>query len=1519
MLKNIILTIVFLNTVFSSFSQFSDTWQSIDSLENIKQYEKALQLNEKLYTKAKRLNNIEEIYKSIIYQIKFKSILAQQTPDIIVFTKNQANKAETPLKNILHSLIVDLYLNFYQNNYRRIKENLCIENLPCENMKDWSIERLRHEIMLHISLSLSDKEKLQAIKISDLSSIIVQENIPENYQPNVYDFLAYKALDFLENKQWIPLINKDNKNTIPDSLFLLPAHELVNIRFSTKDTLSAQYLILKIYKDLAKEYLQSGNTNMLIYNDLHRFKSVNIKEENYLNSLKKIIKEYEKFSECSKFYYLLADYYYQKSRNNHKEQANRNWRSLALNICSETIKKYPNSLGTKQCAFLKSKILNASLNFTLNETITPKDSFTVNINYKNIDTLYVKITKINQEQLADLQDKYYGKNLYNKLLNDSKTIKIKTIYLPDANDYYSHNTKINLKSPTPGKYLIFISNNKKFTYQNNITAYTDFTVSRFSYITRKLSDGSAEFFVIDKKMGNPLKDVQIKIYSNEENFRTGIKNKLLILNTLTDKSGYFKIPANEKTTRKELFIELRKGKDVLISKQTVLLYPAKNENKENIKVHIITDKSSYLPGETIFYKIIVFKTKNKTTRLLPELKVPVIISTNQKICSEKINTSNEFGSFASEFKIPENLKTGILEIYTPYGSEYVTINRQSSFDRKLNAGYDKNFTKTHILKIDKSINNDTLTLTIQSKEKELNLLYELIDNDNRTSSQWIKITKQSNKVIIPLNGSSNVKVAVTTVKNNRLYTHTETIKGYCLNKNLNIDVENMITENISGSNVSWKIRVHDAQNMPVNSELLLYLNEDTSNTLKYNKLIHKICPQNNDLSWSYLNNKPQKANVLSQGFYKFSPIPYQYFAYLNLYGFQFPKQSYTKNYVENRTKFDNRIIENNTNIHQTAFFFPGLKTNENGEINLEINIPKYASKQRLNILAISKNLQLGYTSKILSIKKMLKIESLKAEFYRAGDLPLIKTKLINNTNDTLKGTVRLLLYQNGLKEILLKNENSQKKFIISPNQSVDIFWKINVPDNMSLLRYKIEAKTSQYIDIEQNNIKIINMRTNNTQIQNKYIRNKSTSDNNTLHNVNYTNNITINTLQLLDKLSNTLSKSSIDYFINFFTNSIELQYLKNEKNNRLKNLLLFSTMQNKNGSWSWFQDMPEDYEISSYIVTGFGRMQKLGLINIKKDIHLRRILLRSIYYLDKQTFEKYKQTNTKLPHKNNELLSYLYARSFFPEIQIPKQYKTTYEFYKNQLLENNKKLKPAEKLVLSIIAHRNNWQFSQNIENKIDKNTEKFTTQEYLTFYIEYLIEYKKNEDIIKKYISGLNISAGSSQKTLASTIYVLLLERNNQYPDFKLFTNKNPQIKTSKQLKIKKELFKINNGKFRKLTNNAIVSVGDTLSVKIIIKSKKTLKYLKINDNYAAGLVPLNFSEEVIHKNKLIYYQNQNVGKIKYYVYQINKGSNTIEYQAIVKHTGKYTDNGVSIRQVYSQSNSVSRSKKYTLNVSGN
>jgi hypothetical protein len=316
---------------------------------------------------------------------------------------------------------------------------------------------------------------------------------------------------------------------------------------------------------------------------------------------------------------------------------------------------------------------------------------------------------------------------------------------------------------------------------------------------------------------------------------------------------------------------------------------------------------------------------------------------------------------------------------------------------------------------------------------------------------------------------------------------------------------------------------------------------------------------------------------------------------------------------------------------------------------------------------------------------------------------------------------------------------------------------------------------------------------------------------------------------------------------------------------------------------------------------------------------LRRILLRSIYYLDKQTFEKYKQTNTKLPHKNKELLNYLYARSFFQEIPIPQQYESAYEFYKNQLQENSKKLKPDEKLLLAITAHRNNWQFSQNIETKIDKNTEKFTTQEHLTFYIEYLIEYHKNKDIVKKYISDLNISTHSSQKAVANTMYVLLLENNNQKLNIKLFTNKNPQIKTSKQLKIKKDFFRIDNGKSRKLTNNAIISVGDTLSIKIIIKSKKALKYLKVNDNYAASFVPLNLLEGISRKNKLIYYQNLNIGNIKYSIYQINKGNNIIEYQAIVKYSGKYTDNGVSIRQIYSQSNSVSRSKKYTLNVSEN
>ncbi|MCF6242357.1 MAG: hypothetical protein L3J74_13540 [Bacteroidales bacterium] len=1488
------------------------SWENIDRLENSKQYEQALILSKKLYIKADSFNDINEIYKSIIYQIKLKSLLKQPLPNIIRFTEKEADKAKLPLKNILHSLIVDLYLNYYQNNQQHIKDNICIENLPCENLQDWSLNRLRKEIIHHILQSLSEKEKLQAIKTNDLATIIMQSNKSENNNTKLYDFLAYKALNFLGNKQWRPL-NDDANVSIPDSIILLPAKEFVKQSITTENTLSPQYLMLKIYKELVKEYLNSEDINDIIYTDLKRIKSIKNTSEIYPAALQKLIKEYEKYPKCSEFYYLLAEYHYQNQKTKLSGKSFNNNRIKAVNICTEAINKYPGTIGAKQCSYLKSKILTKSLDFSINEIIISKDSFDIDLNYQNIDTVYIKIAKIEENKLADLKNKYFGKELYKAILKQAKTTNISTHILHQNNDYYPHTTKIHFKSLPIGKYLIFVANNKQFSYQNNITAYADFRVSNLSYISKKLPNGNLEYYLIDRKSGSPMENVQVKIYEKKENYKTGKVENILISSLLTNKNGHFIIEADKKTSLKNLYLEFKKGKGVLITKQPVLLYPVNNHHQEKIKIEIITDKNYYQSGEMLYFKALALKTDNKTADLIPKLKIPIIIKANKAVLSEKIFTSNEFASISGQFKIPEHVQSGELEIYTPYGSKFVKLNIQPPKNtQKTNISINEN-RKNNLFKLTKSIRNDTIIFTIDSKEEKLNLLYKLIIDNKTIVSKWLLVSKKQEQIKLPLNKHSSVKVILTSIKNNTLTTSTEEFNRACLNKKLTIEIENFKTENISSSNVSWKIRVHDMQNNPVESELLVFLSEDKSTSLKINRLFNSICSERNKNAWSISANKQQKAKVESQFLNQFLPLPFENIYYLNLYGFRFPKES--SKYTGKKVFYKKERKNISVNLPKTEFFFPTLKSDAKGSINLTVNIPKTTNEQYLNILAISKNAQFGYSVKTLSIKKILKIESSKPAFYRTGDLPVISTKLINNSLDTLKGRLRLLLYQNGLKEILQENEESDKYFIIPPKQAVSVSWKIKIPETMNNLKYKIEAKTEQYIDIEQNSFKILNMRRRLNTISDTLIRRQISAGNDTIKTVKYTNIYVNKSIQIVNNLSNTLSKNAIDIFLNYFTNSIKSQYLNNVEDKRLHDLNLLASSQNKNGSWSWFQNMPEDFEISSYILGGFGRMKQLKLIDIQNDINLRRIVLRSIFYLDKEIAEKYSQKNNKTQNYHQQI-NYLYARSFFTEIPISQRYKPAFEFYRKELEKNYKNLKPDEKLMLAIIAHHNHWQFEQNIKNKIDNKLSEKIKSQYLHHYIEYLFEYNKADSLIKKYFDNLILTTNSSQKSLANTLYILLLNNNYQNTDIKLFSNTNQPVKSIKQLKIKKEIFKIERRKYKKLSDKSSVSIGDTLTIKIIIKSKKQLKYLRIEDNYAAAYLPIKLSNKQLHKNQLIYYQDKDTACINYYIYQLNKGVNIIEYQAIVKNAGQYTDKAISIRQIYNENNSVSSGKEHIIRV---
>ncbi|HJW29704.1 MAG TPA: hypothetical protein VJ508_10760, partial [Saprospiraceae bacterium] len=111
--------------------------------------------------------------------------------------------------------------------------------------------------------------------------------------------------------------------------------------------------------------------------------------------------------------------------------------------------------------------------------------------------------------------------------------------------------------------------------------------------------------------------------------------------------------------------------------------------------------------------------------------------------------------------------------------------------------------------------------------------------------------------------------------------------------------------------------------------------------------------------------------------------------------------------------------------------------------------------------------------------------------------------------------------------------------------------------------------------------------------------------------------------------------------------------------------------QTPNGGWTWFPGMPESDHITQYIVAGFGKLQVMG--TDMKDSRIRQMIEAALRYIDWAMDRRYnelkrytKDKDLSEDHLGYDAIQYLYARSFFKEIDIPSQYTTAFSYWRGQ-------------------------------------------------------------------------------------------------------------------------------------------------------------------------------------------------------------------------------------------------------------
>jgi len=461
-------------------------------------------------------------------------------------------------------------------------------------------------------------------------------------------------------------------------------------------------------------------------------------------------------------------------------------------------------------------------------------------------------------------------------------------------------------------------------------------------------------------------------------------------------------------------------------------------------------------------------------------------------------------------------------------------------------------------------------------------------------------------------------------------------------------------------------------------------------------------------------------------------------------------------------------VQTRKNLQETAFFFPQLQTDKEGNISFSFITPESLTQWKVQLLAHTKTLENAVTTLTSVTQKELMVIPNTPRFLRHGDHIVISTKISNLSDQNLSGQAQLQLIDaiSG-KEITndLINSNIIKNFSVNQNENTQVSWDLTIPETISAIQYKIVAKAGDFSDGEQNALPILSNRILVTETLPMWVKNNETrtftldkltnNTSKTLKHHKLTLEITSNpawyAVQALPYLMEYPYDCNEQTFSRYYANALASHIANSnprikevfvqwrnsdalisnlEKNEALKNILIQETpwlrdaqseseqkkriallfdlnkmnneLQNSlrkleqnqmnNGAWAWFKGGLENRFITQHIISGFGHLKHLKVVNLDNS---SKMITKAITYLDSEFIKEYNNLNKynkdidlSKDHLSYSQLHYLYTRSFFPEIEQSEQAQQISTYYLSQIQKYWQKRSLYSKGLMALIAYR---------------------------------------------------------------------------------------------------------------------------------------------------------------------------------------------------------------------------------------
>lgn len=478
---------------------------------------------------------------------------------------------------------------------------------------------------------------------------------------------------------------------------------------------------------------------------------------------------------------------------------------------------------------------------------------------------------------------------------------------------------------------------------------------------------------------------------------------------------------------------------------------------------------------------------------------------------------------------------------------------------------------------------------------KVHVLYELWQENRLLERKWIKMNNENRLFSFPYKSSykNGVTLMLTYVKEEKFYTHRVDLRPGNAEKALKVKLDVFRDKIRPGAEEEWRISVTDAAGNPALGEVLASM---------YDFSLDQIYPSHawNLAFYSYDRYFSGMGLASDQSFSHETAagnrmvtmndvLPFE-FDRFNWYGFSFYHgrmmlrgakaggvQSQT--YAQQAKEMNEAVVvqadappppvpqspsEADTgidaapqirrNFNETAFFYPQLKTNEKGEVQIAFTVPESNTRWRFRVFAHDKEMNTGKAEAFTVSQKELMVTPNMPRFLRHGDRTGMTTKISNLSDTVQQGKVALEFFNPVTDELIsdIPVANPVKDFSLAPDASADVSWTFDVPAGIDLLGVRIVARSAVFSDGEQHALAVlpnrmlvtesirldVNGNQTKTFAMDHLLQNRSQTLQNYRLTLEFTSNPAWYAVQALPVLGQPLSDNAVSWFASWYANTL---------------------------------------------------------------------------------------------------------------------------------------------------------------------------------------------------------------------------------------------------------------------------------------------------------------------------------------------------------------------------------------------